>query len=74
MASPRYHWPAANTRVVRTRLARTDDQGASFVEVAANLTSFPDVTLPLAPPNDAGTWIAEVSSLVWDEGALPAER
>jgi hypothetical protein len=67
-------WPAANPRAVRTRLARTDDQGASFVDVAANLTSFLDVTLPLAPPNDAGTWVAEVSSLVWDEGALPAER
>jgi hypothetical protein len=67
-------WPAQNVHVVRTRLARTDDQGSSFADVAANPTSFLDVSLPLAPPNNAGTWQSEVSSLVWDEGATAAER
>lgn len=71
-ASPK--WPTQNAHVVRTRLARTDDLGGTFTDVAANLTSFLDVTLPLASPNDAGTWVAEVSSLVWDEGAVAGER
>ena len=71
---PSVMWPAQNTRVVRTRLARTDDQGATFADAAANPTSFLDVTLPLAAPNNAGTWQSEVSSLVWDEAAPAAER
>ncbi len=67
-------WSTQNAHAVRTRLARTDDQGATFVDVVANPTSFLDVTLPLAPPNNAGTWVAEVSSLAWDEGAAAPER
>ena len=72
IASPT--WPTQNVHVVRTRLARTDDQGASFVDVAANPTSILDVTLPLAPPKNAGTWHSEVASFVWDEGATDAQR
>ncbi len=67
-------WPTQNDHVVRTRLARTDDLGGTFTDAAANPTSFLDVTLPLAPLNNAGTWVAEVSSLVWDEGAADGER
>jgi hypothetical protein len=69
-------WPTQNVHVVHTRIARSDDEGATFTDVGVDATTFRDVDLAplLAPPLNAGTWIAEVSSLVWDQGAPAAER
>ena len=66
-------WPLQNDKI-STRLAFSDDQGSSWTEGGLFLHEAQDVALPVAPPNNAGTWNHEVSSLVYDPGALPNER
>jgi len=60
-------WPA-NVTVVATHLAYSDDDGKSWAVSGGGelINDYADVTLPLPPPNDAGTWINEVSQLVYD--------
>jgi hypothetical protein len=71
---PSIAWPTQNSDSIATRLAYSDDNGASWTESGAIVNNFQDVTLALAPPNDAGTWVSEVSQIVYDPGAAVAER
>ncbi len=64
-------WPA--NRRISTRLARSDDGGRTWAD-AGLLNASTDVTLPLAAPNDAGTWQQEVSRLGYDPYAPAAQR
>lgn len=66
-------WPSQNGLVVATRLGFSNDNGESWTD-AGEVNSFLDVVIPLAPPLNAGTWVNEVSSLVYDAGATPTER
>ncbi len=69
-------WPAQNVDVVATRLAYSDDNGKTWTgsSSGAVISNYLDVSLPLASPNDAGTWINEVPQLLYDPGAISAER
>ena len=66
-------WPEQNFHVVSTKLAVSNNQGEDWLEVAA-LNPAQDVTVQLAAPLDAGTWVSEVSSLVYDKGASTQEK
>jgi hypothetical protein len=66
-------WPTQNVHVVSTHLAYSDDNGQTWA-VSNNgelINNYVDVTLPLpsTPPNDAGTWVNEVSQLIYDPNA-----
>lgn len=67
-------WPEQNRDVVSIRLAYSSDEGRTWTDGGMVVSNFLDVTLPLKPPNDAGTWVSEVSTLVYDPGAIPGER
>src|SRR6266705_391761 len=67
-------WPTQNVDVIVTRLAYSDDNGKTWIESATVVTNFLDVNLPLASPDNAGTWINEVSQLIYDPGAVAAEK
>ena len=71
---PSVSWPTQNFDVVSTRLAYSDDNGNTWTDTGSVVNNFQDVTLPLAPPNDAGTWTSEVSQLIYDPGAIASER
>ncbi len=66
-------WPGQNT-TIDTRLAYSDDAGATWQDAGLEINTALDVILPLPSPNDAGTWVHEVSSIVYDPGAPAAER
>jgi hypothetical protein len=71
---PSRAWPAQNVDVVTTRLAYSDDAGSTWTDSGALVNGPLDVQLPLAPPDDAGSWTNEVSSLVYDPGASADAR
>jgi hypothetical protein len=71
---PSVSWPTQNYDVVSTRLAYSDNNGSTWTDTGSVVNNFLDVTLPLAPPNDAGTWTSEVSQLIYDPGATASER
>jgi len=68
-------WPA-NAIVVATHLAYSDDHGTTWTSSSSGelINNFSDVTLPAASPDDAGTWVNEVSQLIYDPGAGANER
>ena len=66
-------WPTQNTRI-ETRLAFSDDAGASWTDTGTVINPAEDITLPQPAPNNAGTWTNEVSALVHDPGAPASER
>lgn len=66
--SPR--WPTENTRTVTTRLAYSDDRGASWTDVGFAINGICET----AGGADARTWVNEVSSLVYDRFAPEAAR
>ncbi len=66
-------WPGQNT-TIDTRLAYSDDAGANWYDANLEINTSIDVTLPLPQPNNAGTWVNEVSSIVHDPGAPAEER
>ena len=72
---PSAKWPA-NVNVVATHLAYSGDNGNTWNASSSGelINDVSDVTLPAVAPNDAGTWISEVSQLVYDPGATAAER
>ncbi len=67
-------WPTQNFDSIATRLAYSDDNGRTWTDSATVVSNFLDVNIPLAPPNNAGTWISEVSQLIYDPGAIATER
>lgn len=71
---PSVLWPTQNINVVATRLAYSDDNGKTWTDSGAIISNFLDVTLSLTAPYNAGTWVNEVSQLVYDPNALAAER
>lgn len=68
-------WPT-NVDVVATRLSYSDDNGKTWIgsNSGALVNDFLDVTIPLASPLDAGTWVNEVSQLIYDHDAIATER
>lgn len=64
-------WPA-NKRI-STRIAHSDNYGATWTDDGV-VNQSTDVTLPLAAPNNAGTWQHEVSRLAYDPFAPANER
>lgn len=66
-------WPGQNSWI-QTRLSYSDDAGATWTDSGVVINPAQDVTLPLAPPNNAGTWVNEVPSLVRDAAAPAGER
>ncbi|MBZ0137750.1 MAG: DUF4185 domain-containing protein [Planctomycetes bacterium] len=66
-------WPGQNA-LIQTRLAYSDDSGLSWTDTGTVLNPAQDITLPVAAPNNAGTWVNEVSTLVRDPNAPAAER
>ncbi len=65
--------PTQNKVSVHTRLAFSLDQGETWTD-AGGVNQIKDVTIPLAAPNNAGTWMNEVSTLVYDPGAALGQR
>lgn len=66
--SPR--WPEKDTRTITTRLAYSDDQGATWIDLGARINDISE-----APSGSkAQTWVNEVSSLVYDPYAPQQER
>jgi hypothetical protein len=74
-ADPSAMWPA-NVNVIATHLAYSDDHGNTWTSSSSGelINDYSDVTLPPSAPNNAGTWVNEVSQLIYDPGAIPAER
>jgi hypothetical protein len=66
-------WPTQNKIAPHTRLASSSDGGETWTD-AGPVNQISDVTLPLSPPFNAGTWMNEVSSLTYDPGAATNER
>lgn len=66
-------FPTQNNISPHTRLAFSTDAGDSWTDIGA-VNAISDVTLPLAAPNHAGTWMNEVSTLIYDPGANSGER
>ena len=62
-----------NTIAPHTRLAFSIDNGETWTDAGA-VNQISDVALPLAPPNNAGTWVNEVSTLMYDPSAPSAQR
>ena len=56
--------------MVHNHLAQSVDGGSSFSFIN-EINPVRDVTVDLAPPNNAGTWVSEVSSLAYDAVAEP---
>ena len=54
---------------VELHLGHSDDSGATWVHDKI-ISAYGDVTVGLAAPNNAGTWINEVSSLLYDANAV----
>ncbi len=71
---PSVSWPTQNIDVIATRLAYSDNNGKTWTDSGTIVNNFLDVNLPLASPNNAGTWVNEVSQLIYDPGAAVAER
>ncbi len=71
--TPSTMWPAQNFHVVSTKLAVSSNQGEDWMNVVT-LNQAQDVTVQLAAPLNAGTWVSEVSSLVYDKGASDQEK
>ena len=67
-------WSALNVDAIATRLAYSDDNGNTWTDSGAVVNNFEDVTLPLADPLDAGTWVNEVSQLIYDPNAVDNEK
>ena len=68
-------YPTQNKISPNTRLAYSIDNGENWTDIGgANVITDVDLRPLLLPPNNAGTWMNEVSSLVYDPGAVPTER
>ncbi len=66
-------WPGQNDNI-RTRMAWSDDAGASWTDAGVVINPSQDVALPLPPPFNAGTWNNEVPAIVEDPGAPAGDR
>ena len=66
-------WPKQNLHVVSTKLALSNNQGENWQGVTT-LNQAEDVTVQLMAPLNAGTWVSEVSSLIYDKGANDKEK
>jgi hypothetical protein len=66
-------WPEQNFHVVSTKLAVSNTQGEDWLEIAT-LNPAEDVAVQLVTPLNAGTWVSEVSALVYDKGASLQEK
>src|SRR5690242_9835397 len=70
---PSPSWPQ-NKFVESLRIAFSDDQGVTWTDAGSPISSFTDVTLPFPAPLNAGTWVNEVSQIVYDQNALPGQK
>jgi hypothetical protein len=62
----------ASDFTISTRLARSDDQGATFQD--QGVVVFQGNVTPLPPPTNSGIWQYEVSNLVYDQDAPAGEK
>ncbi len=60
--NPSPRWPGRNTRTISTRLAYSDDAGATWTDGGSRINDVNDVAIG----SQAGTWVNEVSSIVFD--------
>ena len=74
--SPMWSAEIADTDAIATRLAYSDDNGKTWTDSGAIVNNFLDVNFnpPLLSPYDAGTWVNEVSQLIYDPNAIDAEK
>ncbi len=67
-------WPTQNTIAVHLQLAYSTDLGENWTDAGA-VNQFSDVNISgLAPSLNAGTGVHEVSTLVYDPGAVANEK
>ncbi|MBN8541240.1 MAG: exo-alpha-sialidase [Deltaproteobacteria bacterium] len=67
-------WPTQNPISVHIRLASSSDNGETWVDAGA-VNQFKDVDLSfLPPPLNAGTWVHETSSLIFDPAAAANQK
>lgn len=66
--SPR--WPDENTRTETTRLAYSDNHGASWSDLGYRINDIKDFQFG----SKKGTWVNEVSSLIYVPAAAPDDR
>lgn len=67
-------WPTQNPISVHIRLAYSADNGETWIDAGA-VNHFEDVNLSfLSPPLNAGTWVHETSTIVYDPGAAANQR
>lgn len=67
-------WPTQNTIAVNIRLAYSQDSGITWTDAGA-VNQFNDVNISiLTAPNNAGTWVHEVSTLIYDPGAATNQK
>ena len=69
VVDPSPRWPDKNTRTITTRLAYSDDRGASWTDLGKVINP---VSEP--PGSDAQSWNNEVSSLLFDPYAPTSAR
>ena len=74
--SPMWSAQIADTDAIATRLAYSDDNGKTWIDSGAIVNNFLDVNFypSLPSPYDAGTWVNEVSQLIYDPNAIDAEK
>ncbi len=72
--SPMWSAQIADTDAIANRLAYSDDNGKTWTDSGVIVNNYLDVTIPLASPYDAGTWVNEVSQLIYDPDAIDAEK
>lgn len=70
-----HHTWLGNEVAVATHLAYSDDAGASWRDIGRTVTTAYGFDASLGWPTEThGTWLSEVSRVVYDAGALPEER
>lgn len=72
--NPSAIWPTQNYDVISTRLAYSQDKGATWIDSGATVNPVKDINLALPSPYNAGSWVNEVSSLVYDPYAPVEQR
>ncbi len=71
--NPSLMFPSQNKISPHTRLAYSINDGEDWTDIGP-VNQVSDVNLPLAPPNNSGTWMNEVSTLAYESGAPANER
>jgi hypothetical protein len=71
-AAPSAMWP--QNPEINQRLAYSPDAGRTYIDTGVVINDAESVSLPAAPPLDAGTWVYETSDLLFDPYAPVGAR